>query len=90
VAAAARNTTYYHHLLFWQTQTEKFLVSVDLNESLPVFEKGLLNSSVKKISFTQKRPIQFTCMNNSDVAKKYNNKIQSRKKKHERKKSTRY
>jgi len=54
VAAAARNTTYYHHLLFWQTQTENFLVSVDLNESLPVFEKGLLNSSVKKFFHAKK------------------------------------
>jgi len=60
VAAAARNTTYYHHLLFWQTQTEKLLVSVDLNESLPVFEKGLLNSSVKK--FLSRKKGQFNLL----------------------------
>jgi len=55
VAATARNTTYYHHLLFWQTQLKNFfVVSVDLNESLPVFEKGLLNSSVKKFFHAKK------------------------------------
>jgi len=55
VAATARNTTYYHHLLFLANPTENsFLVSVDLNESLPVFEKGLLNSSVKKFFHAKK------------------------------------
>jgi len=63
-----------HYILppftFLANPTENFfLVSVDLNESLPVFEKGLLNSSVKKF-FHAKRPNQFTCMKNSDVAKK--------------------
>jgi len=85
------NTTYYQHLLFLANPNWKISCVCRFKWKVyPFFEKELLNSSVR-ISFTQKkRPIQFTCMKNSDVAKKYNNKIQSQKKKKERKKSTRY